>query len=48
MTLGKRFPPRSLIMGSPAKVVRTLTDAEVAGLHESAQHYVDAAKAYSR
>ena len=29
VTQGKEFPPRSLIMGSPAKVVRTLTDEEV-------------------
>ena len=29
VTKNKKFPPRSLIMGSPAKVVRALTDAEV-------------------
>ena len=26
---GKSFPPRSLIMGSPAKVVRTLSDEDI-------------------
>jgi len=40
VTKNKTFPPRSLIMGSPAKVVRTLTDAEVAELYASAARYV--------
>ncbi len=41
VTKNKRFPPRSLIMGSPAKVVRELTDAEVAELYASAKRYVE-------
>ncbi|MDQ5898802.1 MAG: hypothetical protein QG612_2888 [Pseudomonadota bacterium] len=40
---GRTFPPRSLILGTPAKVVRPLTEAEVAGLRQSATTY--AAKA---
>jgi carbonic anhydrase/acetyltransferase-like protein (isoleucine patch superfamily) len=40
VTKGKIFPPRSLIMGSPAKVVRELTDEEVAELYASAKRYV--------
>ena len=40
VTGGKKFPPRSLILGSPAKVVRELTDAEVAELYASAKRYV--------
>jgi carbonic anhydrase/acetyltransferase-like protein (isoleucine patch superfamily) len=40
VTKNKKFPPRSLIMGSPAKVVRELTDAEVAELYASATRYV--------
>jgi len=46
VTSGKTFPPRSLIMGSPARVVRTLTDKEVEGLHESAANYVGTARSY--
>lgn len=46
VTQGKIFPPRSLIIGSPAKAVRMLTDQEVEGLRESAQHYVDTAQGY--
>ncbi len=40
ITKNKVFPPRSLIVGSPAKVVRTLSDEEVAELYASAKRYV--------
>ena len=40
VTKNKKFPPRSLIVGSPAKVVRELNDEEVAELYASAQRYV--------
>lgn len=43
---GKIFPDRVLIVGSPGKVVRQLTDAEVARLEDSAAHYVDNARRY--
>jgi len=33
-------PPRSLVMGSPARVRRTLTDEEVASIQEYADNYV--------
>ena len=39
VTEGKEFPDRALIMGRPAKAVRTLSDDEVAGLLASAAHY---------
>ena len=37
---GKVFPERSLIIGSPGKVVRELSDEEVARLPGSAERYV--------
>ena len=40
VTKNKIFPPRSLIMGSPAKVVRKLNDEEIAELYASAKRYV--------
>ena len=40
VTKNKTFPPRSLIMGNPAKFVRELTDQEVASLYHSADNYV--------
>ena len=39
--MAKVFPPKSLIMGSPAKVVRELSDEEVQGLIDHAKHYVE-------
>ena len=47
VTEGKEFPDNSLIIGSPAKVVRTLDDAAVAKLKVSAQHYVDNARRFA-
>jgi carbonic anhydrase/acetyltransferase-like protein (isoleucine patch superfamily) len=44
VTQGKKFPPRSLILGSPAKVVRALTGEEVANLHDHAAAYALLAK----
>ena len=44
---GKRFDERSLIVGSPGRVVREVTDAEVELLRQSAQHYVHSAQEYS-
>lgn len=43
---GRVIPSRSLVMGSPGKVVRELTDEEVARLLYSAQHYVANARRY--
>jgi len=41
VTEGKEFPDHSLIVGSPARVVRTLDGAAVASLRMSAVRYVD-------
>ncbi len=46
VTKGKKFPPRSLIIGSPAKVVRELSDEEVAELYASANRYVKFMSSY--
>lgn len=40
VTKNKVFPPRSLIMGSPAKLIRSLSDEEVEELYASAKRYV--------
>jgi len=40
ITEGKEFPDNSLIVGSPARVVRTLDEAALAGLRRSAKKYV--------
>lgn len=41
VTKNKKFPPRSLIIGSPAKVVRELSEEEVKELYNSAKRYVN-------
>jgi carbonic anhydrase/acetyltransferase-like protein (isoleucine patch superfamily) len=43
---GKVFPDRVLIVGSPGKVIRELTDEEVLKLEKSAAHYVKNAARY--
>ena len=40
VTEGMRIPGRSLVMGSPAKVRRVLSDADVASIMEYADNYV--------
>ena len=46
VTEGKVIPDRSLVLGSPGKVVRTLSEEEVAGLRAIAAHYVGNARRY--
>ena len=41
VTEGKEFPDGSMILGSPAKVVRQLSPEQIAGLERVAKHYVD-------
>lgn len=45
---GKVIPDGCLVMGSPGKVVRELTDAQKKMLEASAAHYVHNAKRYAR
>lgn len=40
VTEGKDFPERSLILGAPARAVRTITDEELASIRDAAAHYV--------
>ena len=46
VTEGKVFPDGSVIMGSPAKLVRTLSPEQMQALRITAQHYIDNAKRY--
>jgi len=40
VTKNKKFPPRSLIMGSPAKVIRELTETEIKNIYYNSENYV--------
>lgn len=46
ITENKEFPENSLIVGFPAKAVRTLTDEEIKGIKENADAYSKISKAY--
>lgn len=35
----KTYPPRVLLMGSPARVIRELTEEEIESLHQTAERY---------
>ena len=48
VTEGKEFPDGVMIMGSPARIVRELSDMEKKGLELSAAHYVANWKRYAR
>lgn len=45
---GKIFPPRSLIIGAPAKVTRSLTDEELEMLRVSCASYLEQSKRFKR
>lgn len=46
VTEGKRFPPRTLLLGAPARVARELTSEDLALLESAASSYVRRAAAY--
>lgn len=46
VTEGKQFPDNSLIIGSPAKVARTLTEDEIRLFHQNTANYVTRAQLF--
>jgi carbonic anhydrase/acetyltransferase-like protein (isoleucine patch superfamily) len=46
VTEGKEFPDNSLIVGAPAKVVRTLTAEDIARLYRIADGYVERSREF--
>lgn len=46
VTEGKEFPDNSLIIGSPAKAVRTLSDEDVARMRKNTDNYVKRGQLY--
>ncbi len=48
VTEGKEFPDNSLIIGSPARLARTLDESAAQSLRESAAHYVANGQRYAK
>lgn len=48
LTEGKVFPERSLILGVPARVIRNVTDDEIAMMRRTAAEYAAKARAFKR
>ena len=46
VTTGKKFPPRSLILGSPAKWIRSVTGEEIEDSRKNTESYVKISKEY--
>ncbi len=46
VTEDKSFPPRSLILGAPAKLIREVTEEEINAIRLNALHYVNLSKKY--
>ena len=47
ITEGNIIPNNSLVLGSPGKVVRTLTEPEITAMHTNAARYVELMGRYS-
>jgi carbonic anhydrase/acetyltransferase-like protein (isoleucine patch superfamily) len=47
VTQGVKIPPRSLVVGSPAKVIRQVTDKESEGVLATTFRYLEYAKGYN-
>ena len=48
VTENKVIPDRSLVLGSPGKVVRQVTDEEIKHIKENARDYVENIKKYKK
>ena len=48
ITENKIIPDRSLVLGSPGKIIREVTDKEIEEIKENALHYVENYKKYKK
>ncbi|MDC3233007.1 gamma carbonic anhydrase family protein [Pelagibacteraceae bacterium] len=48
VTENKVIPERSLVLGSPGKIIRQVTDKEIGEIKENAEHYVANYKKYKK
>ena len=45
---GKKIPSNTLVMGSPAKVTRELTEKDISDIRDSAIYYAELANKYRK
>ena len=48
VTEHKVIPDRSLVLGSPGKVIRQVTEKEIEEIKENAKHYIDNYRRYKK
>jgi len=48
ITENKVIPDKSLVLGSPGKIIRQVTDKEIEDIKENARHYVENFKKYKK
>ena len=48
ITENKIIPDNSLVVGSPGRVLRKVTEEEIKAIHENAKHYVNGSKKYKK
>lgn len=48
VTTGMKIPDRSMVLGSPAQIIRELTDEEIAGMHRGIASYVPRAERFRK
>ena len=46
VSMHKKIPPRSLVLGVPGRVIRELTDEELQEIKRSAAHYIEVCQTY--
>ncbi len=48
VTTGMKIPDRSMVLGAPAKIIRELSDEEIAGMHRGIESYVTRAALFKK
>ena len=48
ITENKIIPDNSLVVGSPGRVLRKVTEEEIKAIHENGKHYVEGSKKYKK
>ena len=48
ITENKIIPDNSLLVGSPGKILRKVTEEQIKAIHENAKHYVEGSKKYKK